>query len=143
MNKTLFTLLASIVLLSCSKSNINDSNCKFLLNIGVNTSVNLNLPQNNQLQFPGNPVYIQNIGNGGIIVTNTGTGFTAFDAADPNHTLSPCSVLTISGVEGVCACADENKYELYSGQPIGNPDLRCGLKAYRVEASGDNLIITN
>lgn len=143
MKKIFFSLLLGTTLLTCSKSNINDSNCKFLLNVGVNVSINTNLPQYNQLEFPSNSVYYANAGNRGIIITNTGTGYTAFDAADPNHTPSSCSTLTISGIIGTCGCTDANEYELISGQPLGNSDLRCALKAYRVSVSGSNLIITN
>jgi len=143
MNKTLFTLLLSTVLLSCSKSNINDSNCKFLLNIGVNTSVNLNLPQYSNLQFTSNSVYVPNVGNGGLIVTNSGTAYLAWDASDPNHSPSVCSQLSITGLEGNCGCNDANVYSLITGQPLNDSSLRCGLKAYRVEVSGSNLLITN
>ena len=143
MNKTFSGLLIGILLLSCSKNNINDSNCKFLLNIGVNTTINLNLPQYSQLQFTSNSVYVPNVGNGGLIITNSGTGFLAWDASDPNHTPSTCSQLEISGLEGTCGCSDGNVYSLITGQPLNNSDLRCGLKAYRVEVSGNNLFISN
>ncbi|MBT8253919.1 MAG: hypothetical protein HKN00_02180 [Flavobacteriaceae bacterium] len=135
--------ILALILFSCSKSDDSNSNCNFLLNVGVNAVINLNLPQYNPLNFISNPVYIPNQGNGGIIVTNTGTGYVAYDAADPNHSQNTCSVLSISGLEGVCGCADENTYSLFTGQPLGNPNLRCGLKSYRVELSGNNLIVTN
>ena len=143
MKKILYILLFCFILVSCSKSDNSDSNCNFLLNIGVNTSINLNLPQYNPLNFISNPVYIPNEGNGGIIVTNTGTGFVAYDGADPNHSPSPCSILSITGLEGTCGCSDENKYSLFTGQPLENSNLRCGLKAYRVEINGSNLNIFN
>lgn len=143
MKKPLFSLLIILLLVSCSKSNINNSNCKFLLNIGVNTSINLNLPQYSSLQFVSNSVFVPNVGNGGVIVTNSGTGFLAWDASDPNHTLSSCSKLEINGLEGTCGCSDENVYSLITGQPLSNPSLKCGLKAYRVEQSGNDLILSN
>jgi len=143
MKNTLHLLLFCFIFGSCSKSDNSDSNCNFLLNIGVNTSINLNLPQYNPLNFISNPVYIPNEGNGGIIVTNTGTGYVAFDASDPNHSQNTCSILSISGLEGTCGCSDENKYSLFTGQPLENPNLRCGLKAYRVELNGSNLNIFN
>ena len=143
MKRSFITLLVCFLLLGCSKSDDNNSNCNFLLNIGVNFSINLNLPQYNPLNFVSNPVYIPNEGNGGLIVTNTGSGYAAYDAADPNHSPSLCSVLTITGLEGVCGCSDENKYSLFTGQPLENPNLRCGLKAYRTELNGSNLIVTN
>ncbi|MBT8266416.1 MAG: hypothetical protein KJO41_00650 [Bacteroidia bacterium] len=143
MKKTIYFLLIISVIFACSKSNNSDSNCNFLLNVGVNTSINLNLPQYNPLNFVSNPVYVPNEGNGGIIVTNTGSGFAAYDAADPNHSPNTCSILSISGLEGICGCSDENKYSLFTGQPLENANLRCGLKAYRTELNGNNLIITN
>jgi hypothetical protein len=141
MKKIAVFFLISLLFLSCSKKDDNNSNCNFLQNVGVNTSLNLNLPQYNDLNFISNPIYISGQGNGGLIVTNTGTGFVALDAADPNHMLNTCSILTISGLEGICGCVDANKYSLFTGQPLENPDLRCGLKAYRAELSGNILII--
>ena len=88
-------------------------------------------------------MYVPNEGNGGIIVNNTGTGFVAFDAADPNHVFSNCSVLSISGLEGVCGCNEANKYSLFTGQPLENSELRCGLKAYFVEINGNTLFVSN
>lgn len=142
MKKTISYLLI-LTFFGCSKSNINDSNCQFLLNVGVSTSINLNLPQYSQLQFVSNSVYVPNAGNAGIIVTNSGTGFLACDASDPNHTPSQCSALEINGLEGTCGCSDENTYSLITGQPLNDASLRCGLKAYRVEQNGNDLIITN
>lgn len=142
MKHTLLTLILGSLLFACSKNDV-DTNCKYLLKIGVNTSVNLSLPQYSQLQFTSNSVYVPNAGNGGVIVTNSGTGFLAWDASDPNHTPSSCSRLNISGLEAKCGCSDENLYSLITGQPLGNSNLRCGLKAYRVQQSGSNLLITN
>ncbi len=127
---------------SCSKNSVN-KNCNFLLDVGVSLQLNLNLPQYSQLQFPSNPVYVANAGNGGIIVTNTGTGFVAFDAADPNHAPSSCSVLSISGINGTCGCDDKNEYNLFNGLPVGNASLQCPLKAYRIEQNGNSLLIFN
>ena len=126
---------------SCSKSDNNDTNCNFLLNVGVNVSVNLNLPQYSQLGFISNSVYIPNVGNKGVIVTNSGTGFLAWDAADPNHTQTPCSVVSGTGLEGTCGCADANTYSFITGQSLGTA-LPCTLKRYRIEPNGNTLFIT-
>jgi len=132
-----------LILTTCSENSVNNENCKFLFNVGVNVTINLSLPQFSQLQFPSNSVYISNAGNGGIIVTNAGSNFFAWDASDPNHIPSSCSVLEISGLEGVCGCADKNTYSLITGQPLGNTSLLCGLKNYRLEQSGNTLLISN
>lgn len=142
--KHFFYLCAFLALVSCSSNTIDNKNCRFLLNVGVNVSINMNLPQYSQLQFINNPVYIPNAGNGGIIANNTGTGYVAFDAADPNHSIQSCSVLSINGIEGVCGCDDKNTYYLNNGLPKENSaELRCPLKAYRVEQNGNTLLIYN
>lgn len=143
MKKIILPLLICLSMISCSKSDNSNSNCRFLLNIGVNVSINLSLPQYSQLQFISNSVYIPNVGNNGVIVTNSGTGFLAWDGSDPNHTPNTCSAMSITGLEGKCGCPDENIYSLITGQPLGSSPLSCGLKRYRVEQSGNNLLITN
>ncbi|OUR94794.1 hypothetical protein A9Q87_03400 [Flavobacteriales bacterium 34_180_T64] len=141
--KYLFLSIILIILSSCSKSD-SSNNCNFLVNAGVNASVNLNLPEFSQLQFTSSSVYIPNQGNGGIIVINTGGGnFRAWDATDPNHMVSNCSILEIVGAEGICGCEDANTYSLFSGQSLNNPQP-CGLKEYRVSSIGNNTYsITN
>lgn len=141
MKKLAIYSLFCLMLFSCNKNDDNNQNCNFLLNIGVNASLNLNLVEYNPLTFISNTIYVPGYGNGGLIVTNTGTGYVAFDATDPNHIPNSCSTLTISGLEVICGCDDANKYSLITGQPLENPNLRCGLKAYRAELSGSNLII--
>jgi hypothetical protein len=138
-----FGLIILFVYASCSKKNTIDPNCNFLANINVMVSLNLNLSQYNQLTFPNNPVYVTNEGNGGIIVNNTGAGYVAFDAADPNHIYNDCSILTINGLEAVCGCEDANTYSLLTGLVLENSTLRCTLKPYFVESSGNTLYITN
>jgi hypothetical protein len=141
MKKLAILTFTALLLFSCNKNDDNNSNCNFLLDVGVNASLNLNLPLYGDLNFISNPIYVPGYGNGGLIVTNTGTGYVAFDAADPNHIPNSCSIISISGLEGTCGCEDANKYSLFTGQPLENPELRCGLKSYRAQLSGDNLII--
>lgn len=139
--KHFFLFISLIFLTGCSRNN-NDQNCKFLVNAAVNASVNLNLPQYSQLKFTSNSVYLANQGNKGVIVMNVGGSYRAWDAADPNHEQSTCSLLTITGANAVCGCNDANTYSLFTGGSIGT-QLPCGLKEYRVTTSGNSLIITN
>lgn len=129
-------------LFSCSDSDNADKTCNYLLNVGVGLNINLNLPKYTQLQFISNAVYEETQGNKGIIIMNTGTGYAAWDASDPNHSPNTCSTLEISGAEAICGCED-NKYSLFTGQPLENPDLKCGLKPYRVEVNSSELFISN
>lgn len=127
--------LICLLIVSCSKNDTNN-NCNYLVNAGVEFTVNLNLPEFNVLQFPSNSKYVPNQGNGGVFVTNTGSGIMAWDAADPNHSFSQCSIMSlIDGISAKCNCDDENRYELISGQSLGDP-LPCALKNYRVEQTG-------
>jgi len=135
------TLLLIVLLCNCS-SNINDSRCNFLLNLDIYYEVNLNLPQYSDLNFVSNSVYIPDLGNGGIIIVNSGSGFLAWDASDPNHEILPCSILNINGLEATSSCAQQNSYSLITGQSIGTV-LNCTLKAYRVESAGNVLIISS
>ena len=136
-----YSITILIFIISCAK-NINDSRCNYLLNLDIYYEVNLNLPQYSSLNFISNSVFIPNVGNGGLIITNSGTGFLAWDAADPNHSNVPCSVLTISGLEATSSCSEQNTYSLITGQSLGVA-LTCGLKSYRVENSGNILVITS
>ncbi|MDO5972196.1 hypothetical protein Q4Q35_20550 [Flavivirga aquimarina] len=141
--KFVFTLIGLIILSSCSKNSVDNENCKFLLDLNVNVTVNLSLPQYSQLPFAGNSVYIANAGNAGIIVASTGADFFAWDAADPNHIPSACSVLIPSGLNATCGCDDENEYNLVTGRALGSNNLPCSLKNYRVEQNGNSLLIFN
>ena len=140
--KSPLLLFLFVILLSCSGSVNQNENCRYLLNVNVNLTVDLNLPKYSVLQFAGNSVYEPNVGNAGIIIAYTGIDYLAWDAADPNHEIQPCSVLKNSGLSAVCGCADKNEYNLVNGLPK-NSNLICGLKFYRVEKSGNLLYISN
>ena len=138
MKNILFKSLICLLIVSCS-TNDTDKNCKFLVNAGVDFTVNLNLPQFSNLQNASNSVYIPNQGNGGVILTQSGIGLFAWDAADPNHVFSNCSIMSIvGGLIAKCNCDDENEYSLVTGQSLGDP-LPCALKNYRVEQTGANV----
>lgn len=142
--KKLTFYISILLLTACSKSD-RVENCNFLLNVGVNATLNLNLPEYSNLMFINSVVYIPNQGNAGVYVINVGNdSFRAWDAADPNHIPSACSFLELDGIEVVCGCVDENRYILFTGapDPQGLP-LPCGLKEYRVTVSGSNLIVNN
>ncbi len=127
-----------MVIFGCSK-NDPKYNCNFLLDVGVNLTVNLNLPQYNQLLFPVNAVRVEGFGNRGIILVRTNAdSILAWDGADPSHTPSSCSSLTIVGLNAVCGCEDGNEYSLITGTPLNDNPQPCTLKPYRVEAIGNN-----
>ena len=141
--KNFFYLVLMVCVCACSGTGNENENCKFLLNLDVNVYINLSLPQYSQLQYVSNSVYIANVGNAGIIVSNIGSGFMAWDASDPNHSPNNSCHLEISGLEATCSCGDENTYSLVTGQPLNSSTLVCGLKNYRVEQSGNTLLVSN
>lgn len=145
MMKKLLIVLICTLFIACSKNDINN-NCNFLLDVGVNLSVNLNLPQFNQLLFPGNAIRVEQQGNEGIILyrLNSAT-LLAWDGADPNHTPSACSALSLDsdGITATCGCVDSNRYYLATGTFFGENALPCTLKPYRVEAIGTNTFLVS
>ena len=124
--KSLYRLILFILLVSCSGNSVVDKNCRFLLDIGVNFTIDLSLPQYSQLAFAGNSVYIPNEGNAGVIVASTGVDFYAWDASDPNHAPNDCSALVPSGLNGTCGCGDGNTYNFVTGAPDGHGRCRTG-----------------
>ncbi|WP_136480413.1 hypothetical protein [Cognatitamlana onchidii] len=139
--RSFFYLLFVLLLISCSNNSNEESECNFLLDLGVNFSIDLSLPQYSQLNFAGNSIYVPSQGNAGVIVASTGTDFFAWDAADPNHLPSACSVITPKGLTGKCGCDDGNSYNFVTGQ--SEDGLRCSLRNYRVEKNGNTLVIFN
>ena len=129
-----------LAILSCHKDKINNSN-PYLANYSFSIQVNLNLPSYSSLQFAGNSKKIDEfgVGNRGIIIYNSGTGYYAFDGAGPNQELSSCSTLEISGATATCPC-DDAIYSLLDGR---SPGLQYPLKQYRAELNGTTVIVSN
>lgn len=139
MKKYIVLLVALAFIAGCSKDDYNNNN-KYLPNYNFNIEINTDLPLYNQLKFPSNPVRVTIAGAGinGVIVTNTGSGYTAFEASCPNQPLTSCSVLTINGIFAKCPC-DGVEYNLFTGQ--ASTAVQYPLKAYRVQQIGENVIM--
>ena len=146
MKKNLFFISLILLLFSTSCSSDNHTyNNPNLLNVSVYFTVNTDLPQFNPLKFSMNPVFVDGYGNGGVIITNTGSGnYMAFDAADPNHPVESCSTLEIEGIEGVCQCNENNTYNLITGTAIESKSdgdsFDYTMKPYQVIANGDGTL---
>lgn len=136
-----FLIITTIVFFSCDKDENLNSNNPYLPNYPVNLQIDKNLPAYDNLNYPSNAVYINsgNAGVRGVIVFNTGSGYTAFDAACPNQALSACSTMTIDGVNAVCPC-DEKEYSLFTGLASG---AQYPMKQYRVSVTGSVIYVTN
>lgn len=138
--KKIFLIFVISVLLSCDDDTVSYNN-PFLPNYSVNFMVNMSLPTYTILNYASNGVLITNAGVGirGIFVFNTGTGYTAFDAACPNQALSDCSTMYLDGIMAVCPC-DNAQYNLFTGIADGK---NYTMKPYRVEVNGNILRIYN
>ncbi|MGB3775159.1 MAG: hypothetical protein WA951_07885 [Leeuwenhoekiella sp.] len=137
--KFVIFLILIINLVACSGDDNATNRNPNLANVQFNITLNTNLPQYSELQFPGNARYIANAGNRGVFVVNTGTGIRAWEAADPNHPLQDCSTMTLNGIEVTCPC-EGTIYNLYTGLARGE-DKPYTLLEYRTSMSGNIITV--
>ncbi|WP_194851708.1 Rieske (2Fe-2S) protein [Nonlabens antarcticus] len=142
MKKLLF-ILAIALLFSCEKDEGLGRN-PFLIDLSFQITLNTDLPQYSSLNFAGNSVVVRNQGIRGFVIYNFGNGqYSAFELSDPNHAPNSCSAMTVNGVTATCPCPDDNNsYDIFSGQPsTGNSQY--SMKRYRVNRSGNMIVVTN
>ena len=141
----IFSALTTIF--SCKKNDDDIQSNPFIPNIVFDTQtlINTDLPQYNNLKFPGNYVILNdNYGLNGIVIYYAGgANYSAFDLTDPSHVVSSCSKLTVEGIVATCSCDDTNKFEILTGQPNNGTVSQYTLKRYFVEASGSIVRVYN
>ncbi|HET7361680.1 MAG TPA: hypothetical protein VFI78_07085 [Salinimicrobium sp.] len=143
MKKSLLFLSLSLLFLGCSKDDNGRNNNPYLVDLNFAFRVNLNLPQYNQLNYPGNSMSLYTHGIKGIVIYNlNNTQYLAFELTDPNHPPSDCSRLEVNGTEATCGCDDGNMYTIITGQQIEG-EGQYSLKPYRIVRVGDVLEISN
>jgi len=136
MKKVFYLLFTLAVVFSCSNDEERRRNNPNLLDVNVNFTVDTSFPQYSSLNFPSDPVYVGNYGNGGVVLMNTGSGFVAWDAIDPNHTRNEnCTFMQLEGLRLVCGC-EENTYDLFTGNFIEGENLQYPLFNYRITEIG-------
>lgn len=142
MKKRLFYLFFLLLFLNCDENNINNFN-PFLPNFQFSITIDTNLPSFISVTNPGNAIRVFDASGptNGIIVFNTGSGFTAFDGSCPNQAITDCSFLQINAPNANCLC-DDVSYSLFTGLALGTT-VEYPLKAYRVERNGTILRIFN
>jgi nitrite reductase/ring-hydroxylating ferredoxin subunit len=142
----LFALLVLAIAGSCGSDDFTNNN-KYLPNYSFNIPIDMDLPLYSQLKFINSPVRINNEGAGinGFIVTNTGSGYVAFEASCPNQPLTTCSILSTKQGDIVATCpCDDVKYSLLTGQVMTANDYQYGLKPYKVQqTSATTLVVSN
>jgi len=142
MKKFLYFIALSLIFTSCS-SDDDQRNNPYLVDLNFVFQMDLNLPQYNNLNFPGNSFTQYNYGISGVVIYNLNNSqFMAFELTDPNHVPSSCSMLVVEGIEAFCGCDDGNVYSIVTGQLLeGQGEYT--LKPYRVERIGNVLQVSN
>jgi nitrite reductase/ring-hydroxylating ferredoxin subunit len=111
--RNLLLLFLTVFLFSCEKNETND----ILPNVPVNITLNLNLPQYQDLLIPTGWAEV-NSGIKGILIQNIGVGnppYKAFDRACPTNDCS--SAMTFDGsLKMKCPC-DNSEYSIIDGSP--------------------------
>lgn len=131
-------------LLSCGDDDQPQNDNPFLIEPLVNITLNLDLPQFNGLNFPGNSVVISQQGIRGIIVYNVdNTLYTAFDLTDPNHAPNECSTMAVEGIIATCGCDDGNSYDIVTGQHQQQDGDLFPLQQYRAIRTNNSIRISN
>ena len=107
--------------------------------VPVNLMLDLSLW--NELTVPGNSLYFQGQGFGGVIVYCELEGsYYAFDAACTNEVSSNCKVAN-EGATGTCSCC-ESKFVFIGGYPTDGP-ASAPLKQYHTSFFGNTLRVYN
>ena len=132
-----------LLLLACSNDDDFRNNNPNLVDLKFNLQLDLDLPQYNNLRYPGNGFTTYDYGINGIVIYNVNNSlYTAFELSDPNHPLTDCSTLELNGTEVSCQCDDGNVYTIITGQQISGQG-QYALKPYRIERIGNVLEISN
>lgn len=143
MKKIILILSVAFLLFSCGNDDQRRHNNPYLTSPVINLQLNLNLPEYNQLNFPGNSIIITSQGIRGIVIYNIDNSqYAAFELSDPNHIPNDCSRMEVEGIEATCHCNDDNKYNIITGQHLTSPDMY-PMQRYRSERTGNIVRISN
>lgn len=142
--KKIFLFLLLPLVFACDKEDTRNDNNPNLIDPIINLTLNLNLPQYNGLNFPGNSVVLTQQGIKGIVIYNVNnTTYNAFELTDPNHPPNDCSRMILDGVIASCPCdTDANEYNIVSGLHTTNEGLY-PMQPYFVTRTGNTIRISN
>jgi len=148
MKNTLITSLILLLLItSCKKNDDQVSNNNYIPNAVFDTEglINTNLPQFNNMQFPGNYITLNSpYGiNGVVVYYSGGSTYSAFELTDPNHPINGCSALAVNNAKASCTCDDGNSFEIVTGLPLEGNVNQFTLIPYHVEVNGNIIRVYN
>ncbi|HSP12175.1 MAG TPA: hypothetical protein VLO29_06590 [Salegentibacter sp.] len=143
MKKYLLGLIASVLFTACSTDDNNRINNPNLPDLNFRLQLNLDLPEYNNLQYPGNSYSTYMEGIKGIVVYNINNSqYTAFELSDPNHPPNNCSAMQVTGITAKCQCDDANEYNIVTGELTAG-EGEYTMKPYRIERNGNVIEIFN
>ncbi len=140
MKKILFSILTVFLLSACTTNTVNND---ILPVVQVNTTIDLSLPQFNNLQVPGGWAEV-NGGLKGIIIYNiNGDQFKAFERAAPHLQISDCSQMIVeNNIRLKCPC-DDSEFNLLNGAPLTEGIKHSAREYFVNNLNGVVLRITN
>lgn len=143
MKRLILGLVFLMMMISCSSDDNRRNNNPYLVDLSFSMTLDLNLPEYYNLNFPGNTYSTYNYGLKGVVVYNLNNSqYTAFELTDPNHPVSSCSRLTVEGIIATCNCEDRNSYNIITGE-LSEGTGQYSLKPYRVRKSGNVIEVYN
>lgn len=143
MKKYLLGLMVAVFLTACSTDDNNRINNPNLPDLNFRIQLDLDFPEYNKLQYPGNSYTTYNNGIRGIVVYNINNSqYSAFELSDPNHPPNNCSAMEVTGITAKCQCDDGNEYNIVTGELTAGQG-QYTLKPYRIERKGNLIEIFN
>ncbi|SFN26450.1 Rieske (2Fe-2S) protein [Salegentibacter flavus] len=143
MKKIIFGLIIPVFLVGCSTDDNNRLNNPNLPDLNFRIQLNLDLPEYNNLQYPGNSYSTYSNGIKGVVVYNINNSqYTAFELSDPNHPPNNCSAMQVTGITAKCQCDDGNEYNIVTGELTAG-EGQYTLKPYRIERRGNAIEVYN
>lgn len=136
MKKLLFVFLSLILVLSCTNETSHYKN-PYLPNYAFSFVVNTSLPLYSGLSSAINPVVLTDINSGITMIAMkiSSSEYRAWDVYCPNQSPTPCSRMSINGVNAKCAC-ENLEYSLFTGVGSG----QYAMRPFSVEVLNPNLI---
>ena len=136
-------ILVIITLIFFSNCTNNAQNNDILPHVQVNETVNLSLPEGQDLNVPGGWTTIQG-GLSGIIVYRINQDqFKAFERAAPHIPMSGCSQLVVeNNIRMRCPC-DDSEFNILNGAPLTDGVSYSAREYLVTNLNGSVLRITN